>query len=270
MHTLRKILVILLACVGVIGILVSPYVEGSEMQATFGYSVGDSYTFTDSIIETTKVNQTNLREDISHQFGIRITAIDEAVGGYTIRLTTEILNLSAGLTHLNHSNVMEGHTSIVSGPRVYFTHTLWSVHSFEFISDADDYQSATQMSGTVEENADLHLYYWNLSREISETISIYDMNQDGQTDAYTSISGYLAHFSEQGVLLRREFITEFRFANGANYYRLRQISLTTGPLPPSPILTPETGVILGVIVTVTLSLSILTLYWYRRSLNPHE
>ncbi len=240
------------------------------MQLLYGYSVGDTYSFTDSIIETLDFNQTHLYEESTHRIMLRITAIDENIDGFNIRLTTEITDLSAGLVDINHTVVMEGHTSIVSAPQVYFTHTHWSIHSHEFIQDANNYQAATQLSGTVGENTALHLFYWNLSRTINETFSPYDMDQDGSMDAYTSISGYSARFNDQGVLLLREFITEFLFDNGARYYRLRQIYLSPDSPSTLPILTLETGLILGIIVIVTVSLSIITLYWYRRGLTPHE
>ena len=248
-------------------VLVNPSTSGSEMQYYFGYSEGDSFTFRDSTSERLHINQTQLYKEVMHQFKTTIKAIDENIAGYRIRLTTEIMNLSLGIDSSNYTIFMEGHSSIVAAPRVLFTHTLWVVHSSEFLSDASDYQATTQMNGTVGEYPDFHLFYWNLSRYIDETVSPYDMDGDGNMDAYMSISGYLAQFNNQGVLLLREFITEFRFENGAHYYRLRQIVQIFDSPSTLPGISVELGFVVGLIVIVTIILSIITLYWFRRGLS---
>jgi hypothetical protein len=165
---------------------------------------------------------------------------------------------------------MEGYTPIVSAPQVVFTHTMWSIHSVQFIEDAANYAATTQMSGTIEEDSQLHIYHWNLSRYITANISTYDMDLDGIMDSFTSIAGYTAWFNDQGVLLLREFITDFRFDNGAHYYRIRQISLVAITPSMVPIITPEMMLVLGLVVFVTFSLGIVTLYWYRRGPSSLE
>ncbi|MFX1510589.1 MAG: hypothetical protein ACFFBR_09810 [Promethearchaeota archaeon] len=270
MYINRRTLLVIQSSLCVAVLFVNPVVHGREMQVIYGYSVGDIFTFRDITQETVELNQTHINEDYSIEYQLRIRAIDENIDGFTIRLTTEILDISFGLPQFNYSSFMEGHTPIVSGPQVVFTHTIWSIHSVQFAEDADAYQANTQMSGTVEEDSQLHLYHWNLSRYINANISTYDMDQDGAMDSFTSIAGFTAWFNDDGVLLLREFITDFRFDNGAHYYRLRQILLLTGMPSGSLVITPDMGLIISVVVIVTLGLILLTLYWFRRELSSPE
>lgn len=270
MYLNRRALLVILSSLCLTVLFVNPVIQGREMQINYGYSVDDTFTFRDITRETVELNQTRIKEEHSREYQLRIRAIDENIDEFTIRLTTEILDISSGLPQFNYSSFMEGHTPIVSGPQVVFTHTMWSIHSFQFAEDANAYQFNTQMSGTVEEDSQLHLYHWNLSRYINANISTYDMDQDGIVDSFTSIAGFTAWFNDDGVLLLREFITDFRFDNGAHYYRLRQISLLTGLPSGLLVITPEMGLIISVVVIVTLGLSLLTLYWFRRGLSLPE
>ena len=268
MYLRWKYCAIVLACVSLGGLLGISTVQGCEMQLDYGYNVGDTFHFKDQTITIVSMNQTHLVEETTTEFKVQITAIDENIDGYTIRVTAEILSLSGGLNFLNSASVMEGHTAIVSGPQVLFTHVDWGIHSHEFIIDANNYQASTQMTGSFEEHQSLHLFHWNFSRYVNATQSPYDINFDGHYDGYNVISGYLAHFNEEGVLLLREFITEFRFDNGANYYRVRQISQIISSPPPLFIF--ETGIILGVVIIAISILTLITFFWFRRSTIASE
>ncbi|MFX1566275.1 MAG: hypothetical protein ACFFCH_09810 [Promethearchaeota archaeon] len=260
----RKVLLVIIPFICLTSVSSNPVIQGHKMQASYGYAVGDEFTFKDLTRSSVDVNQTHIHGETEIQYHLQITAIDENTDGYTIRLITEILDINLGLLQFNNTVIMEGHTPIVSGPQVVFTHTTWSIHSIQFNEDAANYAENTQMSGTIEEDSLLHIYHWNLSRYIPANTSTYDMDLDGLMDSFTSIAEYTARFNDQGVLLLREFITDFRFDNGAHYYRIRQISLVTNTPSMTPSITPELGLVIGVIVIVTIGLVIVTLYWYRR------
>lgn len=235
--------------------------SGSNAQLQYGYQVGDIYSFTDTIIETFDANSTHLYEEISHTFQVHIQEITENVSYNSIVITAKVLNLSAGLEDYVRSVIMEGYTFIVASPYVYFTHTQWGIHVIDFLDSAENYQQATQMSGSVEYNQNERHFHWNMSKFISATISPFDTDEDGQMDAYTIISKYSAKFTEEGVVEERVFVTKNLFSNGAVYDRNRHITLDTSlPLPSLPL----TPLIIGVVVATTMILIVLTIFLYRR------
>ncbi|MFX0170204.1 MAG: hypothetical protein ACFE89_12760 [Candidatus Hodarchaeota archaeon] len=241
-------------------------VSGSEIQSQYGYQTGEIYSFTDSVTETFDMNDTYLLEQAMHSFQIQIQTVEENVANYTILITVQILNLSAGLEDYLRVTDMEGHTPIVASPFIYFTHTQWDLHVIDFLDSAEDYMAATQMSGSVNYDLETRYFTWNLSKYISTLISPYDIDDDEDPDAYTSISRYSATFTEKGVLQSREFITEFRFTNGARYCRARRISLDTPLSVPQPIIFL---IIIGVLIVSTLLLVALTIFWtYRQLTTP--
>ncbi|MDO8056232.1 MAG: hypothetical protein Q6361_05175 [Candidatus Hermodarchaeota archaeon] len=236
-------------------------ISGSNAQLQYGYEVGDVYSFTDSIIETFEANSTHLYEEISHSFQVHIQDIAENASYNSIVITVKVLNLSAGLVDYIQSVIMEGCTFIVASPYVYFTHTQWDLHVIDFLDSAENYQQATQMTGSVEHNQNERYFHWNLSKFISASVSPYDTDEDGQMDAYTVISMYSARFTEEGVIEERVFFTENRFTNGALYHRNRHITLDANlSMPGSPL----TLIVIGLVVVTMVMLIVLTLFLYRR------
>lgn len=262
---IKQLFILCIVSLSVCTVWSIPFTQGREMQSNYGYAIGESFTFTDSLIEIFDINQTHLREEITHTIKIQILAIDIDMDNYTLRITATIANLSAGLSAYMQSIFIEGYTPIVTGPRSYFTHTNWDAHITDFTDSANDYIAATQMSGISTYDLDIRHFYWNLTKTVDASISPYDVDQDGEMDAYDVISKYSAQFDERGVLELREYITEFRFHSGAQYIRHRHVSLVTAPSLIAPILTPVLIIFVTVIVVATGFLCTITVFWFRRS-----
>lgn len=242
-------------------IILSP-IAGSQTQLHFGYQIGDEYLFVDTITETFDANETHLLVQTIQSFHVHIQAILDNTSHESIVITTRLQNLSAGLDGYIQVVNMQGYTPIVASPYSYFTHTQWELHVTDFLESADNYRAATQMTGTVDHDQNARYFHWNLSTFITSTISPYDTDGDGQMDAYTVVSKYSATFTEEGVLLIREFITQNYFTNGAVYQRIRRITQDTGAdSPTSPII----PIVIGFVIATTIGLVALTVFWYRRS-----
>jgi hypothetical protein len=241
--------------------LLSP-ICGCQAQFYYGYQVGDEYLFTDTITETFDANETHLLDQTIQSFHIRIQAILDNTSHESIVITTRLQNLSAGLEDYIQVVNMQGYTPIVASPFIYFTHTQWDLHIIDFLESADNYRAATQMTGTVEHDQNARFFQWNLSTFITSTISPYDTDGDGQMDAYIVVSKYYATFSEEGVLLVREFTTQNWFTNGAVYQRIRRVTLDTGVYSPTSPIIP---IVIGIVIATTIGLVAVTVFWYRRS-----
>lgn len=234
------------------------------MQLNYGYCAGETYTFTDRIIEALTYNQTQLYEETTHTIFLRIDSIQQEHANRIICINVSIANLANGLDSFYTREIMEGYTQIVSAPSVYFTHTIWTGHMIDFTNSFNDFCAATQMSGTMTMNIDMFSFSWNLTGSISQNISLYDVDQDGVNDPYNEISIYSANFNSRGVLLAKEFINEFYFPNESSYIRHRRVSLIIEPFPLFALLTNETILFVGFFSLVTLSLIIITVILYRR------
>ncbi len=199
----------------------------------YGYAIGDQFCYTDSLIETLTSSEHQLSEESHHQYEIKIEAIDEDTANYTIRLTVHFANLSQGIENYTTTQFMEGFTPIVAGPRVYFTHTNWNSHHIDWLMSIENFQFSTQMTGDWLEDENNHIYSWLFTKFVNSSLSIVDIDSDGQTDGYNITNMYTAHFTDQGVLVVRKFFNDIHYDNGARYTRLRQILLTFPLILPS-------------------------------------
>ncbi len=264
MKRFKYVLALCLVCLYVNCLLVATTIQGCEVQPNYGYSAGEAFTFTDTIIETLIYNQTPLYEETTHTILIRIESIQDEFANRIICINVSIANLADGLDSFYTKSTIEGYTPIVSGPSVYFTHTIWTGHMVDFSNSFNDFRAATQMSGIMMMNIDTFSFSWNLTGSIPQNISLYDIDQDGVNDPYDEISIYSAKFDSRGVLLVKDFINEFYFTNESYYIRHRQVSLNIGLMPLFNLLTNETMLFMGLFSLVTLSVTIITVIWYRR------
>jgi hypothetical protein len=219
----------------------------------YGYAVGDQFRYTDSLIETLTTSEYQLVEETHHTYELKIEAIREDTTNYYIRLTVHFANLSQGIENYTSTQLMEGFTHIVAGPRVYFTHTNWEIHHLDWEESIENFQFSTQMTQeAVQEDQDNHFYYWNFTKYVNSELSIYDINSDGQTDGYNIINSYTAHFTDQGALKLRKFFNDIQFENGARYTRLRQINLSL--LQTSTVFSLPILIIISCIVVLSIGL----------------
>jgi hypothetical protein len=249
---------------------ISPPEDRVPLNYSYGYSAGNHFQFTDNITETLDIQTDFLVEEEVHTIGVGIEAIDEDVEYYSIRITARVTNLSAGIDTYNSTYYMEGYSPIVAGPRVYFTHTDWNIHYSDWLTSANEYQEFNQLSGSVSQNLETRYFYWNLTKYVDNSTSIYDIDLDGVADAYFIINSYTAQFDEDGVLQLRSFYAAKKFDCGAIYTRLRTIKLESEPSNASLFIYTSFTIIIIITTAALLSISaILLIRLYPRK-HEHE
>lgn len=239
------------------------FLIGCETDQYYGYTAGDQFVFTDTLVRSLVLNETHFVEEEVHTYRIEITAVAENVENYTIRISALITNLSAGLDVIYETTVIEGYSPIWAGPSVYFTHTDWDSHVIDFHYAANDFIEYTQMSGYSYYDTEIRYFFWNFTKPIDAETSLYDLDEDGQNDPYDIVTTYSALFDQRGVLSNRDFFEEMRFENGNLYTRHRQILRSLDPLP-SPIPFQQFVLLLGLFIGSVVLLSIIAFIVYRR------
>jgi len=201
---------------------------------SYGYGPGDHYRFMETIRETLDTEQDHLVWESSSLVEVWIEKVEENVGAFAIKITARVARLSGdGLEGYSERTRIEGYTPVVAGPSSYFTHTDWAAHLEDWAQDAQNWQDATQMSGTVEQDLDRRYFHWDLSRQVDNATSTIDVDLDGQTDSYRATHQYTAQFDERGVVLLREWYDGMDFDCGAQYTRRRTITqIPTTPISP--------------------------------------
>ncbi len=218
---------------------------------SYGYRVGDYFHFTDNTTETLSTPRECLVEQEVHTIGVLIEIIDEDIEYYSIRILAHITNLSAGIDDYNSMCYMEGYSPIVAGPHVYFTHTDWNAHYSDWLSAASEFKHDNQLSGLVTQDLQAHYFQWNLTKYVDNSTSSYDLDLDGENDAYDIIYAYTAQFDGDGVIILRSFYNEMMFECGARYVRLRAINLEGEFTNSLLIIDPYLITIIIIISTVT-------------------